>query len=214
MLLAKVRRKQSRAFNPKPTTKRTHPMTLSPTENSAATIAGAQREMRFAYYGGAPGMFTSATVWLIAGIVSMVVSPERAVWALFIGGMFIHPVSSLLTKAIGRSGKHSASNPFGSLALATTFWMILMMPLSYGVSRLHIEWFFPAMLFIIGGRYLTFSTIFGARTYWFCGATLALAGLALGRASASPAFGAFSGAAIEAVFALTIYVTTRREIAA
>ncbi|MDB6095109.1 MAG: hypothetical protein JWM32_2671 [Verrucomicrobia bacterium] len=189
---------------------RTHPMTLSPTENSAATIAGAQREMRFAYYGGAPGMFTSATVWLIAGIVSIVQSPERAVWALFIGGVFIHPVSGLLTKAMGRSGKHSAGNPFGSLALATTFWMILALPLAYGVSRLRIEWFFPAMLFIIGGRYLTFSTIFGARTYWFCGAALALAGFALGRANASPTFGAFSGAAIEAMFAVTIFVEAVR----
>ena len=92
--------------------------------------------------------------------------------------------------------------------------MILMMPLAYGMSRLRIEWFFPAMLFIIGGRYLTFSTIFGARTYWFCGATLALTGLALGRVSASPAFGAFSGAVIEAAFAFAIFVTARREIAA
>jgi hypothetical protein len=189
-------------------------MTPSPTENSAATIAGAQREMRLAYYGGAPGMLTSATVWLIAGIVSLVASPERAIWALFIGGMFIHPVSVLLTKALGRAGKHSANNPLGSLALATTFWMILMMPLAYGASRLHIEWFFPAMLFIIGGRYLTFSTVFGARTYWFCGGTLALAGLVLGRLSASPAFGAFSGAAIEAGFAVILFVTTRRESAA
>ncbi len=188
-------------------------MTLSQTEKPSVTIAAAQREMRFAYYGGAPGMLISAAVWLIAGIVSVVMSPERAVWALFIGGMFIHPISLLFARAIGRSGKHNPGNPLGTLALATTFWMILALPLAYGVSRLRMEWFFPAMLFIIGGRYLTFSTIFGARTYWFCGAALALAGYALGQANASPEFGAFSGAAIEAVFAATIFVTMRREIA-
>ena len=189
-------------------------MPLSQTETNPTTIAEAQREMRFAYYGGAPGMLTSAAVWLIAGIVAMVVSPHRAVWALFIGGMLIHPVSVLLTKAIGRSGKHNASNPLGSLAMATTFWMILALPLAYGVSLLRIEWFFPAMLFIIGGRYLTFSTIFGARIYWFCGAALALAGYALAQANASPEFSALAGSAIEAVFATAIFVTARREIAA
>jgi len=187
-------------------------MMLSSPQNSAATIAEAQREMRLAYYGGAPGMFTSATVWLIAAIVSLRGSPDRAIWTLFIGGVLIHPVSLLLNKALGRSAKHSAGNPFGSLALATTFWMILMLPLAYGASRLRLEWFFPAMLFIIGGRYLTFSTLFGTRTFWFCGAALAAAGYLLGRANASPTLGAFSGAAIEAGFAAAIFVVTRREI--
>ena len=177
------------------------------------TIADAQREMRFAYYGGAPGMLTSATVWLIAGIVATVMSPDRAIWSLFIGGMFIHPVAVLLTKAIGQPGKHSANNPLGSLAMETTFWMILMMPLAYAASRLRIEWFFPAMLCIIGGRYLTFATIYGTRIYWLCGAALAIAGGSLGLATASPAIGAFSGAAIEAVFAVAIFITSRREIA-
>jgi hypothetical protein len=177
-------------------------------------IADAQREMRFAYYGGAPGMLTSAAVWLTAGIVSLLVSPERAVWTLFIGGMFIHPVSVLLTKAMGRPGNHTPGNPFGALALASTFWLILSCPLAYSVSLLRIEWFFPAMLFVIGGRYLTFSTIFGDRFYWVCGAALAIAGYLLAQAHASPQLGAFTGAAIEAAFAVFIFAGARREIAA
>ena len=181
------------------------------TISHSTTIADAQREMRFAYYGGAPGMLTSAAVWLTAGIVSLLVSPERAVWSLFIGGMLIHPISVLLTKVMGRSGKHTPGNPLGSLALATSFWLVLSLPLAYSVSLLRIEWFFPAMLFVIGGRYLTFSTIFGARIYWACGAALALAGYALGRANATPEFGAFTGAALEAAFATAIFFTARRE---
>ena len=187
-------------------------MTTQQPENPMTT-ADAQREMRTAYYGGAPGMFTSATVWLIAGIVAAFMTQERAIWTLFIGGMFIHPVSVLLTKVIGQSGKHNTSNPLGSLAMATTFWMILMMPLAYVASRLCIEWFFPAMLCIIGGRYLTFATIYGIRIYWFCGAALAISGGGLGLTNASPEIGAFSGAAIEAVFAVAIFITSRREIA-
>lgn len=184
------------------------------TISHATSIADAQREMRFVYYGGAPGMLTSAAVWLTAGIVSLLVSPERAVWTLFIGGMLIHPISILLTKLMGRSGKHSPGNPFGTLAIATTFWLVLSLPLAYAVSLIRIEWFFPAMLFVIGGRYLTFSTIFGARIFWACGAALALAGYALAHFNTAPEFGAFTGAAIEAIFAFVIFASARREIAA
>lgn len=170
--------------------------------------------MRLGYYDGAPGMLTSATVRLVAGCVSIWATPYKAIWALFIGGALIHPVSVLLTKLLGRSGKHSPGNPFAALAMATTFWMIMSLPLAYCVSLVHIEWFFPAMLFIIGGRYLTFSTIFGTRVFWVCGAALALAGFGLGRAYAPVAFGAFAGAGIEGAFAIAIFVMARREAAA
>jgi len=177
-------------------------------------VTDAQRDMRLAYFDGAPGMLTSAAVWLTAGIVSLRASPERGVWALLIGGALIHPVSVLLVKALGRSGKHRSGNPFGSLALATTFWLVLSCVLAYAVSLLRIEWFFPAMLLVIGGRYLTFSTIFGARIYWACGAALMLAGYALWRANAAPAYGAFSGAALEATFAIAIFALSRHNAVA
>ncbi|GAB3383704.1 DUF7010 family protein [Lysobacter fragariae] len=181
---------------------------------STTTIAQAQGDMRFAYYGGAPGVLTSATVWLVAALVSLQVSPERAIWTLFVGGMLIHPVAVLLTKAIGRPGNHRRGNPLGSLALASTFWLVMSLPLAYVVSRFRIDWFFPAMLLVIGGRYLTFSTMFGTRLYWACGGALALAGYWLARTSATPTMGAFTGAAIEAFFAIMIFVAARREAAA
>jgi hypothetical protein len=175
-------------------------------------IVDAQREMRFAYYGGAPGLLVSATAWFVAGMVALLQSPERAVWALFIGGMLIHPVATVVTRLLGRPARHSRDNPFGALAMATTFWLILCLFLAYGVSLLRIEWFFPAMLLVIGGRYLTFATIFGSRTYWACGTVLALAGCALASLGAAPAAGAFAGAAIEAAFAAMILVTAQREL--
>jgi hypothetical protein len=189
-------------------------MTTHQADFAVGSIAAAQREMRFAYYGGAPGMLISSMVWLAAGVATVAVSPQKAIWTLFIGGVLIHPLALVWLKAIGRPASHTPGNPFGALALATTFWMILMMPLAYGASRLRIEWFFPAMLLIIGGRYVTFAIMFGNRTYWACGVALALAGYALGSANWSPGLGAFTGAAIEAGFALAIFATTRAEIAA
>ena len=185
---------------------------LQQTATVDSTIADGQCEMRTAYYGGAPGMLTSAGVWTVAGAVALRQTPERAVWALFVGGMLIHPLSVVLTTVMGRSGIHSKQNPLGTLALATTFWMIMCLPLAYGVSLRRIEWFFPAMLMIIGGRYLTFSTIFGTRLYWLCGGTLAMAGYLVATINAFPAVGAFVGAAIEAAFAIVIFVQARRTV--
>jgi hypothetical protein len=174
------------------------------------TVADAQRDMRSGYYGGAPGMLTSSLAWLVAGLVAWRMSPERAVWTLLIGGALIHPVSVLLTKSLGRSGKHAAGNPLAMLALATTFWLILSCPLAYSVSLLRIEWFFPAMMLVIGSRYLCFAIMFGTRIYWICGGALIVAGYLLARAHATPALAAFSGAAIEAVFAIAIFHGERK----
>lgn len=176
---------------------------------ASLTIAGAQREMRHAYLAGAPGMLVSGTVWFVAGCVCLLQTPQRAVWALFIGGMLIHPLSVVLLKLLGRPGGHTPDNPLGTLALATTFWMILSLPLAYVASLVRSEWFFPAMLLVIGGRYLTFSTIYGTRLYWACGAVLAAAAWVLAASNAAPALGAFSGAAIEAVFGIALLVAAR-----
>jgi hypothetical protein len=177
----------------------------------STTVADAQREMRLAYLGGAPGMLTSAAVWLTAGLVASNTSPQRAVWSLLIGGALIHPLSLVLLKALGRSAKHGPENPLGSLALATTFWLVASCVIAYAVSLLRVEWFFPAMLLVIGGRYLTFATVFGLSVYWVCGAALGLAGWALAQADADPAHAAFAGAGLEAVFAATIYRISHRE---
>lgn len=187
------------------------PPRLSRIGDTPLLIADGQREMRLAYYGGAPGMLTSAAAWLVAGIIAYRVAPTNGIWALFIGGALIHPVSRVMSKVLGRSATHSAGNPLGALALATTVWLVVSLPLAYVVSRYHIEWFFPAMLFVIGGRYLTFATIFGTRLYWFVGATLIVAGYALGRADAPPGTSAFVGAAVEAAFAAALFTSARRE---
>lgn len=173
-------------------------------------IENAQQEMRHAYFGGAPGMLVSAAVWLAAGMVAMLDSPQRAVWALFAGGMLIHPLSIVVNKMLGRPGVHAKGNPLGGLAMATTFWMILCLPLAYAASLVRIEWFFPAMLLVIGGRYLTFSTLYGSRVYWICGAVLAVAGYLLAAAHIAPAFAAYAGGGIEAGFAMAIFALERR----
>lgn len=172
-------------------------------------IAVAQQDMRDAYFGGAPGMLVSSTAWLTAALIAIHQSPQRAVIALFIGGILIHPVSMVLTKLLGRSSRHSPGNPLGLLALETTLWLIACLPLAYVVSKFRIEWFFPAMLLVIAGRYFVFASVFGSRIFWACGAALVAAAYVLVKLQAPPEVGAFAGAAIEALFSATIFARSR-----
>ncbi|MDB5975449.1 MAG: hypothetical protein JWR07_2209 [Nevskia sp.] len=160
----------------------------------------------------ASGMLASSIAWICAAIATTQTSPKQAVWVLFIGGMLIHPVGVLISKRFGRPGNHSKGNPLGPLAWASTLWLIFSLPLAYAVSLLRIEWFFPAMLLVIGGRFLVFSSLFGMRIYWGCGFALAGAGYFLGQTNASPTLSACAGATIEAAFAAVIFALNRREV--
>lgn len=177
------------------------------------TFAAAQREMRSAYLDGAPGALVSGLVWAVAGCVATWSSPTRAVWTLFVGGALIAPVSVLCARLLGRPAKLSPGNPLGPLAMATTVWMILMLPLAYAVSLLHIDLFFPAMLLVIGGRYLCFQMLYGIRLYWIFGAVLVLAGFGLPKFNAALALGGFAGAAIEILFGRVLLVSALRNVA-
>ena len=177
------------------------------------TVQEAQADMRSAYLSGAPGVLISGLVWLVAGIVAARNSETAAVLALLFGGAAIHPLAVLLTKLLGGSGKHSTGNALGSLASEGTFWLLAGCTIAYGMHALRIEWFFPTMLLVIGGRYLTFQTLYGLRLYWVCGAVLSAAGLGLALARAPVVIGAFAGAGIEIVFAAALFVHARRSVA-
>lgn len=166
--------------------------------------------MRDSYFWGATGVLTSGLVWCCAGFVSLMVSATSAVWALFIGGALIHPVAVVMDKLLGCRGKHDPKNPLGPLALASTFWLIFCLPIAYVVSTVNVAWFFPAMLLVIGGRYLTFAVLFGLKFYWVLGVALAVAAYLLVRSGASPTLGAFAGSAIEIIFSVVLFLMAIR----
>lgn len=168
------------------------------------TFEEAQLDMRRAYHDGATGVIASALAWLAAAIAAGVSTPKTAIATLLIGGMLIFPASVVLSKLFGRSGFHARRNPLAPLATASTIWMLLAIPIAYGASLFRVEWFFPAMLLIIGGRYLTFPTLYGLGVYYVLGAALALAAIVLVMARMPVLAGAASGAALELVFGIII----------
>lgn len=185
-------------------------MVSKKTDPVSASFDDAQREMCHVYYHGALGVIIAGLVWLIAALVAIAKGPALAMWALFFVGICIFPLSVVLSRMLGRPGKHSAGNLLGPLAMTSTLWMIMCIPLAFGVALHRIEWFFPAMLLIIGGRYLTFATLYGGHSNWVLGATLGVAGWLLVTTSPGPVVCALVGAGIEIVFAGIVLELIRR----
>jgi hypothetical protein len=89
-------------------------------------------------------------------------------------------------------------------------WMVFCIIVAIGIALYRVEWFFPAMLLIIGGRYLTFVTLYGIRIYWAFGATLAASAIPLVVFSAPAISGAYTGALIEYVYGIAIFAAVKR----
>ena len=174
--------------------------------NEINSISQAQADMCKGYANGSVGIIVSGLIWLTSAIVSMQFSAKQAIWTLLIGGMFIFPVSTLIGKAMGISGTHTKGNTLGNLAMEGTFFMLMCLPLAFGLSLQHNEWFFQAMLMIIGGRYLTFASIYGTRLYWILGALLGIAAFLLFRFQVKSFGSAITGALIEITFGTFMYV--------
>jgi hypothetical protein len=174
------------------------------------TLAEFQEDMRRGYIWGATGIMTSGLVWLAAGLVAYFEDPRPAIWVLFIGAGFIVPVSNLIDRLLGAPGTHMSGNRLSALALESTVFMLMCLPLAYGLSLYRIEWFFPAVLMVIGGRYVTFGTVYGTPIYWLLGAALGAGAMLAYVFAAPPHVSALLGAAIELVFGAVLLVAKRR----
>jgi len=63
---------------------------------------------------------------------------------------------------------------------------------------------------IIGGRYLTFTTLYGIKTYWILGGMLGAASFVLFILKASPAVSALSGSIIEMGFGSFMFFSYKK----
>lgn len=163
------------------------------------TLQDHQSDMRAGYLCGAPGLFVSGTVWLIAGAVAALGGAPRGAWTLLLGGMLIFPVAVGVTKLLGHAGRHTAGNPLGVAAVEGTVWFVAGIAVAFVVGLARVELFFPAMLLLIGGRYLTFQTLYGLRFYWGCGAVLVGVGFAAAFLRVPPPWVAAAGGIVEIV---------------
>ena len=173
-------------------------MKLTPTEEQ-------QHEMRHAYYDGAPGILVSGLVWIAAALVCHQLGMNKAVWTLLMGGALIHPMATIVTKAIGRPAKTSQANALNQLAMASTLWLILCCAMAYGLFLLKPLFFFPAMMATIGCRYLVFASVFGRSVFWTLGMSLIVAANLAFFSAVPPAIAAALGGLIELLFAFFVF---------
>jgi len=178
--------------------------------NEIDTFKQAQIDMCRGYANGSIGIIVSGLIWLVSATISYQYSAKQSIWTLLIGGMFIYPLGILLSKVMGLNGTHTKGNPLGNLAMEGTIFMIMCLPIAFGLSLQHAEWFFQGMLLIIGGRYLTFASIYGLKLYWILGAALGMAAYLLFYFKVQSFGSLLTGSLIEISIGLLMFFSFRR----
>jgi hypothetical protein len=175
-------------------------------------IADAQREVRSVFLGGLVGQLVSAVLWAISAALATYVSPRAGIISLVLGGALIFPVTSLLLKITRGRGSLSKENPMGQLATQVAFTIPFNFPVVAAATLYKLNWFYPAMLVVVGTHYLPFAFLYGMRVFFVFGALMVAAGVMIGLyASGSFALGGWVGAAMLAAFEIIARALAKSE---
>ncbi len=142
-------------------------------------IQDAQRELRSNTLGGFFGQLIYSVIYLVSAALGTWVTPKASILAVVIGGFFSFPLMQIVLLLSGRPARVRRDNPFHWLmmqvALVLPFSMLLLVPV--GLYRLN--WFFPALMILVGAHYLPFATAFGMRMFLFLAGTLIAMGVVI-----------------------------------
>ena len=125
------------------------------------TISEAQREIRTRFVGGFYGQFVSGVLWLTSAGLAVARGPRASIIVLLVGGFFIFPVTELLIRTIGERRPVRPANALQSLGMQIAFVLPLSMPLLLPVALYRLNWFYPAMMILLGAHYLPFVFLYG-----------------------------------------------------
>src|SRR5580700_1662939 len=142
-------------------------------------IQDAQREVRSVYIGGFWGQLVSSVIWLVSATLGTWVTPRASILTLVIGGFFIFPLTQMLLRLSGRRASVSRENPFNSLGMQIAFVLPFSMLLLVPVGFYKLNWFFPALMILVGAHYLPFATLYGMRMYLFLAGILIVMGVVI-----------------------------------
>jgi hypothetical protein len=142
-------------------------------------VQDAQREVRFVYLGGFWGQLVSSVIWLVSATLGTWVSPRASIFAVVIGGFFIFPLTRMLLHLSPRRASVSTENPFTSLGMQVAFVLPLSMLLLVPVGLYRLNWFFPALMVLVGAHYLPFATLYGMRMFLFLAGILIATGVVI-----------------------------------
>lgn len=171
----------------------------------------AQKDMQASFTHGAPGVLVSGLVWLIAGMIAKFHVFNYSLIALFIGGMFIYPLSVLISRQIYKSAPPQKTNPLMKLALEGTFLLFVGLFFVFIMATTKPDLCYPIMLMVIGARYLTFQTIYGLKTYWVLGGVLLTVGfVSIYFVTLKPYLVPLLGGSIEVIFSVYLFALHKK----
>jgi hypothetical protein len=142
-------------------------------------VVDAQKEVRTVYAGGFFGQLVSAALWLISAALATWASPRAAILEVVLGGFFIFPLTQLLLRLAGRRASLGKENPLRNLAIQLAFGLSLSMLLLAPVTAFHLQWFYPALMVLVGAHYLPFTFLYGMRMFLPLAGILICGGVAI-----------------------------------
>jgi hypothetical protein len=128
-------------------------------------IVDAKRENRFRFSGGFYGQAVSGLIWLVSASFASWGSPQTAISVLVVGGFFIFPITELLVRTVGTRSKLDSRNLLPQLGMQVAFVLPFSMPLLLPVSLYRLNWFYPALMILLGAHYLPFVFLYGMRMF-------------------------------------------------
>lgn len=142
-------------------------------------IQDAQREVRSVYVGGFWGQLVSAVIWLASAAVGTWINSKASILTIVIGGFFIFPLTQLMLRLSGRPVSVSKENALNSLGMQVAFVLPFSMLLLVPVGLYRLNWFFPALMVLLGAHYLPFAFMYGMRIFLVLAAILIAMGVVI-----------------------------------
>ena len=175
-------------------------------------IAEAQREMRTRYVGGFYGQLVSGVLWLASAATATWRGPRPAIILLVVGGFLIFPLTELLLRTEGARAHLREANSLRALGMQVAFVLPLSMPLLLPVALYRLEWFYPAMMVLLGAHYLPFVFLYGMQMFAVLAALLVGTGILIAMYfSTSFSVGAWYTGTVLLVFAALGRAMAQRE---
>jgi len=142
-------------------------------------VQEAQSEVRTVFLGGFWGQLVSSVLWLVSAALGTWATPRVAIIELVVGGFFIFPVTQLLLRLSGKPASLTSRNPLWNLGMQMAFTLPLSMLLLVPVTAFRLNWFYPALMILVGAHYLPFTFLYDMRMFVPLSAILVGGGVAI-----------------------------------
>ena len=173
-------------------------------------IRSAQEDVRNAYVRGSLAQGIMGVFWLVAAGLGNWVSEYAAILVMVLAVALTFPVTLLALHLLGRPMGLPGGHPMTPLVFQVAVVIPLSLILIGPISLYNLNWFFPALMFVMGIHYIPFIFLYGMWEFGVLVVALLTGGIAIGLLyphAFAPA-GWFTGIVL-LVFALLVQLTAR-----